>query len=103
MDKYNYQLNDTQCYQTQLRHAKWISMIDLKVRYHNTPSEHKSFYGSTFMMHRDKYSWLQMPMGLIQAPVHFQFIVESVLKVKLGNCTLPVVVYLDDIAVFGDR
>ena len=42
-------------------------------------------------------------MGLTQAPEHFQFVVESVLKGKPGNRALPVVVYLDDIAVYGDE
>ena len=42
-------------------------------------------------------------MGLTQAPAHFNFVVESVLKGKLGNRALPVVVCLDDIAVFGDE
>ena len=42
-----------------------------------------------------------MPMGLTQAPAHFQFVVEDVLKGGPACCP-PVVVYLDDIAVFGD-
>ena len=42
-----------------------------------------------------------MPMGLTQAPVHFQFVVELVLKGKGGDRALPVIVYLDDITVFG--
>jgi hypothetical protein len=41
-------------------------------------------------------------MGLTQAPAHFQFVVEDVLKGSTDDCSLPVVVYLDDIAVFGD-
>ena len=31
--------------------------------------------------------------------VHFQFVVESVLRSVVGDCPLPVVVYLDDIAM----
>ena len=57
-------------------------MIDLKARYHNIPFKHKSSYDSTFAMHRGKYHWLQMPMGLMQAPAHFQFVMELVLKGK---------------------
>ena len=78
-------------------------MIDLKAGYHNILFEHESSYDSMFMMHHGKYRWLRMPMGLMQAPAHFQCMVELVLEGKLGNRTLPVVVYLDDIAVFGDR
>ena len=65
MDEYNYQLNDTRCYHAYLGRAKWISMIDLKAGYHNIPFEHESSYDSTFTMHRGKYHWLRMPMGLM--------------------------------------
>ena len=34
-------------------------------------------------------------------PAHFQFIVENALCDILGKRPLPVVVYLDDIAVYG--
>ena len=85
-----------------LGRAKWISMINLKAGYHNILFEHELSYDLTFATHHGKYHWLRIPMGLTQAPAHFQFTVESVLKGKLGDRTLPVVVYLDDIAVFGD-
>ena len=77
-------------------------MIDLKAGFHNIPFEHESSYDSTFITHRGKFRWLRMPMGLTQAPAHFQFVVESVLRGGTGDRPLPVVVYLDDIAVFGD-
>ena len=102
MDEYNYQLNDTWRYHAQLGRAKWISMVDLKAGYHSILLEHDSSYDSTFAMHHGKSLWLHMPMGLTQAPAHFLFVVESFLKGKLGNRALPVVVYLDDIAVLGD-
>ncbi len=38
-----------------------------------------------------------MPFGLTQAPAHFQRVVEAVL-----GTDLPLTVYLDDIAVYGD-
>ncbi len=77
-------------------------MIDLKAGFHNIPFENESSYDSTFVTHWGKYHWLRMPMGLTQAPAHFQFVVEDVLKGKPGDRPLPVVVYLDDIAVYGD-
>ena len=46
-------------------------MIDLKAGYHNIPFEHEWSYDLTFAMHRGKYHWLRMPMGLKQAPAHF--------------------------------
>ena len=66
------------------------------------PFEHETSYNSTFATHKGKFQWIRMPMGLTQAPAHFQFMVESVLKGKPGEEELPVLVYLDDIAVFGD-
>ena len=101
-DEYQYQLNDTRRYRAKLGRAKWVSMIDLKAGFHNILFEAESSYDSTFITHRGKYRWLRMPMGLTQAPAHFQYVVEDVLKGKPGDRPLPVVVYLDDIAVFGD-
>ncbi len=77
-------------------------MIDLKAGFHNIPFEKSTSYHSTFVTHRGKFRWLRMPMGLTQAPAHFQYVVEDVLKPKSGEKPLPVVVYLDDIAVYGD-
>ncbi len=53
-------------------------MIDLKVGFHNILFEHEPSYDSTFVTHRGKFRWLIMPMGLTQAPAHFQFVVEDV-------------------------
>ena len=78
-------------------------MIDLKAGYHNISFEHELSYDSMFAMHHGKYHWLRMPMGLMQAPAHFQFIAESVLQGKPGDHALPVVVYLDDITIYGDN
>ena len=100
-EEYNYQLMDTRRYRAKLGRSSWVSMIDLKAGFHNIPFEKESSYLSTFVTHRGRYRWLKMPMGLTQAPAHFQFVVESVLN-KPGERRLQVVVYLDDIAVFGD-
>ena len=85
-----------------LGRGKWVSMLDLKAGFHNIPFESISSYDSTFVTHRGKFRWLRMPMGLTQAPARFQFVVESVLRGEPGDRPLPVVVYLDDIAVFGE-
>ena len=77
-------------------------MIDLKAGYHDIPFEHESSYNSTFAIHHRKYCWLWMAMGLMKAPAHFQFVLEPVLKGKPGDRALPVVVYLDEIVVYGD-
>ena len=40
--------------------------------------------------------------GTHSAPPYFQFVVKSVLKSNPGEKELPVLVYLDNIADFGD-
>ena len=101
-EEYQYQLNDTRRYRARLGRARWVSMLDLKAGFHNIVFEEKSSYDSTFATPRGKFRWLRMPMGLTQAPAHFQYVVESVLNGEPGERRLPVVVYLDDIAVFGE-
>ena len=41
-------------------------------------------------------------MGLTWAPTHFWFVVESVLSSVQGSHPLSIVIYLDDIAMYGD-
>lgn len=77
-------------------------MLDMKAGFYNIVFEESSSYDSTFVTHRGKFRWLKMTMGLTQAPAHFQFVVEDVLKGGPDDRPLPVVVYLDDIAVYGD-
>ena len=77
-------------------------MIDLKAGFHIIPFEHKTSYNSTFVTPKGKYRWIRMSMGLTQAPAHFQYVVESVLKGKAGDRILPVIVYLDDITIYED-
>lgn len=44
-----------------------------------------------------------MLIGLTKAPAHFWYIVEDVLKQRKGvDGILPIVVFLDDIAVFSN-
>ena len=77
-------------------------MIDLKAGFHNLPLEHETSYNSTFVTHKGKFWWIRMLMGLTQVAAHFQFMVEGMPKGKPDEEELPVLVYLDDIAVFGD-
>ena len=53
-------------------------------------------------MHQGNLRWLRVPMGLTYKPAYFQYLVESILGSKLGNHPLPIVVYLDNIAIYGD-
>ena len=77
-------------------------MRDLKAGFHNISFESASSYSSTFVTHCGKFQWIRMLMGLAKGCTHFQFVVESVLHSALGDCPLPIVVYLDDIAMHRD-
>ena len=92
---------DTRRYRGKLGRAKYVSMLDLKAGFHNVPFEKTSSYMACFTTHRGIYRWLRMPMGLTQAPAHFQRVVEAALNPE-GARKLPIVVYLDDVAVYGD-
>lgn len=49
------------------------------------------------------FRYLQMPMGLTQAPAHFYYAIEDVLRGWKGvDKTLPVVVYYENIALSGN-
>ena len=100
-DEYNYALMDTHRYRGKLGRAKYVSMLDLKAGFHNVPFKKTSSYMACFTTHRGMYRRLHMPMGLLQAPAHFQRVVEAVLNPE-GTQKVPIVVYLDDVAVYGD-
>ena len=51
-------------YWVKLVWAKWVTMLDLKVGFHNISFKSASFYGSTFVTHWGKFWWLSMPMVL---------------------------------------
>ena len=94
-------LMDTRRYQRKLGWAKLLLMLDLKAGFHNVPFKDTSNYLSTFVTHHGLYRWVRMPMGLKQAPTHFQRVVEAALH-PVGAQELPVVIYLDNNMVFGD-
>ena len=80
---------------------KYASLIDLKAGYHNIPFEPESARYATFTCHRGKLRWLRMPFGLMNAPAHFQWVMETI----VGNPTkrqLPAMILLDDTTVYGD-
>ena len=75
-------------------------MLNLKAGFQKIPFESAFSYNLTFVTHQGKFQCLMMLMGLTQVPDHFQFVVKSVLYGMLGNHPLPVVIYLDDIAIY---
>ena len=76
-------------------------MLDLKAGFHNVPMEKTSLYLSRFTTHQGLYHWVHMPMRLMQAPTHFQWVVEAALHPE-GAWKFPMVVCLNDIKVFAN-
>ena len=56
---------DTRRYRGKLGRARYVSMLDLKVGFHNVPFERNSSYLACFTTHRGIYCWVRMPMGLM--------------------------------------
>ena len=77
-------------------------MLDLKAGFYNILFKTASSYDSSFVTHWGKFQWLRMPMGLTEVPTYFQFVVESILHGGPDDCPLPIVIYLDNIAMYGD-
>ena len=63
--------------------------------------EHNSSYLTTFATHKGKYRWLRLFFGLTQAPAFFQSVMEDVVSAG-GTDHLPLMIYLDDVIIFGD-
>lgn len=99
---YQYQLNNTRYYRARLRKLKWASIFDPKTDFHNVPFQDILSYNSTFVIHHGKFRWLQMLIGQTQAVVPFWYIVEDILQGSPGSRELPLLVYFNDIAIYGD-
>ena len=84
-----------------LQRYKYAVTLDLKAGYFNIPMEHHSSYLTTFITHKGKYRWLRLFFGLTQAPAFFQTVMEDVVSAG-GTDHLPLMIYLDDVIIFGD-
>lgn len=80
-----------------LSSAKYYTCIDLKAGFHNIPIAPHCRQYTTFVTQDGCYEWTRLPFGLMNAPAFFQKVVQSV----IGDLDQHVVVYLDDIVVFG--
>ncbi len=77
--------------------ATCFSALDLKAGYHNIPVHPSCKKYTGFVTQDGTFVWNRMPFGLCNAPAHFQKTVVAV--VDKGD--IQVVVYLDDIVVYG--
>ena len=81
---------------SQLNGAKYFSTLDLRARYHHIGLTTDLIPKTAFTSPFDKYEYVKVPFGLVQAPAYFQELMTGVLK------DLPfAMAYLDDIIIYS--
>ena len=80
--------------------ARIYSKLDLWHAYHLVHIAEGNEWKTSFHTHYSSYEWQVMPFGLSNAPVAFQWFVNTIFTDLLNVC---VIVYLDDILVFSEN
>ena len=70
---------DTQSVNDALHRSKFASTLDLKAGFHNVVIEPSSQQYAGFITQDGIYRFLRMPFGFLNAPAHFQSILEQVI------------------------
>jgi hypothetical protein len=81
-----------------LNGATVFSTLDLKSGYHQIEMQSEDAAKTAFSTHLGLYEWKVMPMGLCNAPGTFQRLMDLVMA---GLNWHGVLVYLDDLLIFG--
>jgi hypothetical protein len=81
----------------QLAGAQVFSKIDLCSGYHQIKIRAKDIPKTAFMMRYGLYEYLVMSFGLMNAPAHLMYLMNSVFMPELDQF---VVVFIDDILVY---
>jgi hypothetical protein len=82
----------------QLAGAQVFSKIDLRSVYHQIKICTEDIPKTTFMIRYGLYEYLVMLFGLMNAPAHFMYLLNSVFMPELDQL---VVVFIDDILVYS--
>ncbi|GKT29972.1 Retrovirus-related Pol polyprotein from transposon, partial [Aduncisulcus paluster] len=76
----------------------YFATLDLSKGFHQIPLENKSADLTSFKTPSGLFKYEMMPFGLVNAPSHFQFVMNRVLQ----GLIVPVcLVYIDDVLIFG--
>jgi len=81
-----------------LHGAAWFCTIDLRAVYHNIPVAQEDRDKTAIITRRGLFRFRKMPFGLSSAPGTFQRLMDVVFS---GLNYYSVLVYLDDVVVFG--
>ena len=79
--------------------AQWFSTLDLKSGYHQVPVAPEDRPKTAFSSGSGLKQFRVLPFGLCNAPATFERLMETVLS---GLHWVSLLVYLDDVIVFGD-
>jgi hypothetical protein len=82
----------------QLVGAQVFSKTDLRFGYHQIKIRDEDIPKTAFSMRYGLYEYLVMSFGLMNAPAHFMYLMNSVFMTELDKF---VVVYIDDILVYS--
>jgi hypothetical protein len=82
----------------QLAGAQVFSKIDLCSGYHQIKIRAKDIPKTAFTTRYDLYEYLLMSCGLMNAPAHFMYLMNSVFMLELDQF---VMVFIDDILVYS--
>ena len=75
-----------------------FSKLDLHNGYHQLPVAEDKQYKTGFMFCYGSFEWRIMPMGLCNAPSHFQHVMHHIFFDLLYR---GVLVYLDDVLIYS--
>jgi hypothetical protein len=82
----------------QLASAKVFSKVDLHSGYHQIKIRQKDIPKTAFSTRYGLYEYLVMSFGLINAPAHFMYLMNSVFMPELDKF---IVVFINDILVYS--
>ena len=82
----------------QLNGAKFFSMIDLTLGYHQIRIQDGDIPKTMFSTWYGSYEYIVMPFGLTNAPAYFMYLMNSIFFEELD---VFMIIFIDDILVYS--
>ena len=87
----------TRCWRGWAKPNKYISKLDLSMRYYQVQLTDRSIPKTAFTSHRGTFEFVRMPFGVKNAPACFQELMQQVLADHSSFATA----YMDDVVIFS--